>query len=48
MRGATPIFSADWATPEFFILLSEFIVFGIVFHHVVIVVVHHLAIAPAD
>ena len=48
VRGATPILSADWATPQLLVLIPKPFVFEIFIHHVVVVVVHHLAISSAD
>lgn len=48
VRGATTILSAYWAEPFFHLMFSYPIVFGITFHHVVVVVVHPGEASHAD
>ena len=48
VRGATTFLSADWAKPQFLVVIPKPIVFGVFFHHLVVIVVHHWAILPTD
>ena len=48
MRGATALFTAYRAEAKLFVAFPQPFVFGIFFHHVVVVVVHHMEISRAD